>query len=188
MHALSLALAALLAASGVTSWPFKSTRGVPTPLELGDQGCNVRPDVNAPLVVDAFQDENIDGACAAIDPGIEADRPDTSEARIGPNTVSKQVGSGSAAFADSDLAGGLPGITVRNSTNDGPPYYLYSINWILGCTTTVSTQSVWAPIPDEAASVTCRTLLRNNYLNCDNGGVGGYINAGCLRYTFSVSA
>lgn len=174
MYALSIALAALLAASGVTCSPSKTTRNDVTPLEVGTQQCFPQP-TNGPLVIASTQDENIPNACDYFK-------------TIGPGTEIKQEGKGSADFEDSDSAGGQPGITYRVATDDGAPFYIYSINWISGCRTTVREQDVTSPISDQAASISCYALMSGNYVNCINGGVGGYIDVGCLRYSFSVAS
>lgn len=61
----------------------------------------------------------------------------------------------------------------------------YNVHWIPGCNTTIKTQEIWRPITDDK-SIQCVGLLKNNYLNCNNGGAGGWIDAGCLRYVFSL--
>lgn len=63
--------------------------------------------------------------------------------------------------------------------------YHYVAIWIPGCTTTVDKQDTKQPIPGDD-DVTCNTLLRNNYEACNNGGVGGWIDVGCLRFGFSI--
>lgn len=76
------------------------------------------------------------------------------------------------------------GVSIKVPVLLGPTYR-YNIHWISGCNTTVSEQSIWAPIPDDD-SVKCESLLSNDFVNCNNGGAGGWIDAGCLRYTFSI--
>jgi hypothetical protein len=82
----------------------------------------------------------------------------------------------------------------------------YKISWIEGCSVT-SEQSVEFPIADDRG-ITCGNLLRDNYYDCksttlkwnqadaiftntsqtgDNGGAGGWIDAGCVRYEFYVT-
>ncbi|KAJ5084908.1 hypothetical protein NUU61_009487 [Penicillium alfredii] len=46
-----------------------------------------------------------------------------------------------------------------------------------------NSQNFKQPLPDDS-SVTCRSLILNNYLKCNNGGGGGYISAGCVSYVF----
>ncbi|KXT05630.1 hypothetical protein AC578_5652 [Pseudocercospora eumusae] len=58
--------------------------------------------------------------------------------------------------------------------------YDYEVSWIQGCVTTVEKQSFVSPVPGHI----CEDIMRNAYKNCNNGGVGGYIDAGCVRYSF----
>lgn len=144
----SIALAALVAAVGVTSSPVKTTRADITPLELGQQNCFDafdHKDVNA-----EHQEDRIYKACQ-------------NTGNIGPDDA---------------------GISVKAPVMLGPTYR-YNIHWISGCNTTQPDQGIWFPIPDDE-SVTCETLLSNDFVNCNNGGAGGWIDAGCLRYTFSL--
>ncbi|KAF7557904.1 hypothetical protein G7Z17_g214 [Cylindrodendrum hubeiense] len=67
-------------------------------------------------------------------------------------------------------------------SDGGGIHYSYSVSWIDGCVTEVDTQSMQWPIGLDVAS--CRDLLVAAYSDCINGGVGGYIDAGCLRYHF----
>ncbi|KAK1999299.1 hypothetical protein LX36DRAFT_632705 [Colletotrichum falcatum] len=62
----------------------------------------------------------------------------------------------------------------------------YKISWIDGCETGVSEQDVYSPIKGDD-SVTCESIMRANYVSCNNGGAGGSIDAGCLRYDFYVT-
>jgi hypothetical protein len=84
----------------------------------------------------------------------------------------------------------------------------YKISWIEGCTVATE-QNVTFPIEGDEG-VTCANLLRDNYYRCKsttleyiqarydlllivldqtgiNGGAGGSIDAGCLRYDFYVT-
>ncbi|KAI8289747.1 hypothetical protein K4K60_007994 [Colletotrichum sp. SAR11_57] len=58
----------------------------------------------------------------------------------------------------------------------------FRITWIDGCKA-ASEQSLEFPIADDK-SITCASIMRENYLSCNNGGTGGQIDAGCLRYDF----
>ncbi|KAF2703709.1 hypothetical protein K504DRAFT_485513 [Pleomassaria siparia CBS 279.74] len=60
----------------------------------------------------------------------------------------------------------------------------YKISWIDGCSVTTE-QSVELPMEGDQG-VSCGNLLRDNYYDCNNGGAGGSIDAGCLRYDFYV--
>ncbi|KAK4210470.1 hypothetical protein QBC37DRAFT_390473 [Rhypophila decipiens] len=57
--------------------------------------------------------------------------------------------------------------------------YSYSVQWIRGCTE-FATMDVLTPAPKEG----CWWILQRTFLDCNNGGVGGYHEVGCLRYTF----
>ncbi|KAI8259044.1 hypothetical protein K4K58_002894 [Colletotrichum sp. SAR11_239] len=54
----------------------------------------------------------------------------------------------------------------------------FKISWIDGCETSVAEQNLDSPI-DGDAGVTCASLMRANYKSCNNGGAGGYRDAGC---------
>ncbi|KAI0841215.1 hypothetical protein F5Y06DRAFT_308130 [Hypoxylon sp. FL0890] len=60
----------------------------------------------------------------------------------------------------------------------------FKISWIDGCELDSDTQSQiqTSPVPD--TSVTCYSLFRHDYTDCNNGGIGGSRDAGCLRYEF----
>ncbi|KAJ0297604.1 hypothetical protein Brms1b_013568, partial [Colletotrichum noveboracense] len=62
----------------------------------------------------------------------------------------------------------------------------FKISWIDGCETSVAEQNLDSPIEGDAG-VTCASLMRANYKSCNNGGAGGYRDAGCLRYDFYVT-
>ncbi|KAL2859377.1 SGNH hydrolase-type esterase domain-containing protein [Aspergillus pseudodeflectus] len=59
----------------------------------------------------------------------------------------------------------------------------FRIRWNEGCKTTQNDQSPRFPLhPRE--DVTCQKMFWENWRNCNNGGVGGWRDAGCLRYEF----
>lgn len=60
--------------------------------------------------------------------------------------------------------------------------YLYEVQWLVGCGPITVAQEPRAPI---GKTWTCNQLLEGAYTGCDNGGVGGYLDAGCLTYTFT---
>jgi len=63
--------------------------------------------------------------------------------------------------------------------------YAFEIEWVDGCRTETETQDPIAPLdPGGDYGPQCLDLLRNAYKECNNGGVGGYIVVGCLRYEF----
>ncbi|KAG8354468.1 hypothetical protein FVEN_g7825 [Fusarium venenatum] len=63
----------------------------------------------------------------------------------------------------------------------GPSHLNYKISWKEGCNQ-FEEQSLNDPVDGE----TCYSLMRANYKSCNNGGAGGYRDAGCLRYEFYV--
>ncbi|PLN86921.1 hypothetical protein BDW42DRAFT_182290 [Aspergillus taichungensis] len=78
-------------------------------------------------------------------------------------------------------------VVSQTMTNNAP--YYYSISWIKGCRG--EKQSPYAPLgdykfPGSKDQVTCMNLMRRNWKECINGGVGGWRDAGCLRYEFKA--
>lgn len=57
---------------------------------------------------------------------------------------------------------------------------IFEIGWIDGCETETNSQSVGDPLGD--GSQTCEDIFLTAWESCNNGGVGGYIEAGCLTY------
>ncbi|RFU26068.1 hypothetical protein B7463_g10270, partial [Scytalidium lignicola] len=104
---------------------------------------------------------------------------------IDPDFQANYVGFSCADSANENMVPNSEPIIFHTITN-GTPYY-FAIYWITGCTTTVDQQNVWQPIGDSGdnADVTCISLLQGDYSNClTNHGVGGWAEAGCLRYVF----
>ncbi|KAI1333016.1 peptidase S8/S53 domain-containing protein [Xylariaceae sp. FL0255] len=62
--------------------------------------------------------------------------------------------------------------------------YDFSASWVPGCVTTVDTQNFGFPL-GSPSEITAYLLVREDYTMCDNGGVGGSCQAGCLLYTFT---
>ncbi|WQF85701.1 hypothetical protein CDEST_10715 [Colletotrichum destructivum] len=61
--------------------------------------------------------------------------------------------------------------------------YDFFVEWVWGCRTTSHFQSVGLPLGK--GGVTCHTIMRDNFLKCNNGGVGGNTQVGCLLFTFT---
>ncbi|GKT48097.1 uncharacterized protein ColSpa_08278 [Colletotrichum spaethianum] len=61
----------------------------------------------------------------------------------------------------------------------------YKVEWAAGCQTDVKSQSIRRPLRPISASPICDDLMRDNYLKCNNGGVGGKVQVGCLVYTYN---
>jgi hypothetical protein len=77
-----------------------------------------------------------------------------------------------------------PGETTQDVRFDGWfVTYRYTISWIDGCVTTVGRQDVSDPAGE--VGKTCSDIMKDNYLNCDNGGVGGTTQVGCLAMSFT---
>jgi hypothetical protein len=89
-----------------------------------------------------------------------------------------------------------PGVT--NMTSDslkelttyqdlvGRVNYSYEVEWRDddACTYMTEVQQIDQPLGGDDAW-DCRALFNEAYSGCVNGGVGGYLDAGCLRYTFT---
>lgn len=78
--------------------------------------------------------------------------------------------------------------------------YYYEVSWVEGCKTTVDLQDPYTPLGNDGPL--CKDLFVKAYARCkysapcfnnlllmhlllgDNDGIGGYIDAGCVRYTF----
>ncbi|KAK1988808.1 hypothetical protein LZ30DRAFT_577260 [Colletotrichum cereale] len=61
--------------------------------------------------------------------------------------------------------------------------YDFFVEWVPGCRTKDHYQRLDYPL--RKGGVNCHTIMRDNYLQCNNGGVGGSTQAGCLLYTFA---
>ncbi|EEY22377.1 predicted protein [Verticillium alfalfae VaMs.102] len=72
-------------------------------------------------------------------------------------------------------------------TNDAP--YWYKVWWKDGCELEGGQTEAYAsnPLMEENPGYTkCQEILIDNYKRCNNGGVGGNIQAGCLVYEFKA--
>ncbi|UKZ81306.1 hypothetical protein TrVFT333_009078 [Trichoderma virens FT-333] len=81
-----------------------------------------------------------------------------------------------------DLYMGPQNTTVWATTGFIETNLYFSVSWIDGCETTVDSQNAMLPLGNDMA---CSDILVKTYRDCINGGVGGYIDAGCLRYQFN---
>ncbi|OBR15220.1 exo-1,3-beta-D-glucanase [Colletotrichum higginsianum IMI 349063] len=59
------------------------------------------------------------------------------------------------------------------------------VEWAAACETDVEKQSIRRPLGEISAAPNCDSLMRDNYINCKNGGVGGKVQVGCLIYTYN---
>ncbi|KEZ41476.1 hypothetical protein SAPIO_CDS7623 [Scedosporium apiospermum] len=86
-------------------------------------------------------------------------------------------------MGDNDLLGpDDPPVRLRRVDTHGVNYD-FSCSWVPGCKTTVEKQSFGFPIGSPSA-ITAYLLVREDFTKCNNGGVGGSCQAGCLLYTF----
>ncbi|RYP91394.1 hypothetical protein DL770_002439 [Monosporascus sp. CRB-9-2] len=82
-----------------------------------------------------------------------------------------------------DLGPDTGGITLSMQDGDGINYW-YGVFWVQGCVTETATQNFRFPL-GSPSSITAYLLMRENYTKCNNGGVGGKVQVGCLEYTFT---
>ncbi|WQF77580.1 hypothetical protein CDEST_02594 [Colletotrichum destructivum] len=59
------------------------------------------------------------------------------------------------------------------------------VEWAAACETDVEKQSIRRPLGEISAAPNCDSLMRDNYGNCNNGGVGGKVQVDCLIYTYN---
>ncbi|KAI0205630.1 pectin lyase fold/virulence factor [Astrocystis sublimbata] len=62
--------------------------------------------------------------------------------------------------------------------------YDYRCEWVSGCVTEVDEQNYILPLGTDT-ELTSYNILVDNYQKCNNGGVGGTTQVGCLFYTFT---
>lgn len=179
-----IALIALVAVSGVVSSPAMTTptpTPVLTPLKVGQQVCFPDSGVSNPFVNPEHQFNQSIAACM-----------ETKRYTFAPDPLPMiHPGSPSIMF---DLNGPKqgteisdePGFAIKMESTDDDHFYYYNIHWIHGCQTTVPEQSVLAPISQDDPDSYCWNLLNRDYKDCNNGGRGGYIDVGCVRYSFQT--
>ncbi|KAA1122487.1 hypothetical protein PGTUg99_037689 [Puccinia graminis f. sp. tritici] len=100
---------------------------------------------------------------------------------INPGFQNQYTGVACAGSALKNIKPGDPEISFKTKTNGTP--YNYKISWLPACKTTVSEMNVYKPLPNDDKN-TCISLLRKSFTDCNNGGVGGSIDVGCVRYEF----
>ncbi|KAI1159223.1 pectate lyase superfamily protein-domain-containing protein [Nemania serpens] len=91
-------------------------------------------------------------------------------------------------FSDEDtqvdtIGPDTPDVTLHGTDQHGVNYD-YSAAWVDGCFTTVAEQSFGFPL-GSPSQITAYLLVREDYTKCNNGGVGGSCQVGCLLYTFT---
>lgn len=100
---------------------------------------------------------------------------------ISPDFQRQYTGFACVGSALRNIKPGDKEISFRTVTNGTP--YNYKISWLPNCKSTVSEMNVYQPLPNDSKT-TCLSLLRRAYTDCNNGGVGGSIDVGCVRYEF----
>ncbi|RYP57836.1 hypothetical protein DL769_009244 [Monosporascus sp. CRB-8-3] len=84
---------------------------------------------------------------------------------------------------DEYLGPGSPAIELNIKDGDDISYQ-YSASWVEGCVTSVDKQSYRFPL-GSPSQITAYLLVREAFTNCDNGGVGGKSQVGCLMFEFT---
>jgi hypothetical protein len=59
--------------------------------------------------------------------------------------------------------------------------YVFEVQWVDGC----DSDDSQSPTITADGGWSCEGLLKETYFGCNNGGVGGYIDDRCLRYSFT---
>ncbi|OLN87028.1 hypothetical protein CCHL11_06540 [Colletotrichum chlorophyti] len=74
---------------------------------------------------------------------------------------------------------------IRRRYTDGAGVnHDFRIIWEGGCRTTAHEQSPYRPLPGDSGP-NCYQIMKWNFRNCTNGGVGGSTKLGCLVYTYN---
>ncbi|TRX94651.1 hypothetical protein FHL15_004423 [Xylaria flabelliformis] len=114
----------------------------------------------------------------------ESDFPGHADIQSGDQDELSGIFSGiDVGTGDDDTIGpGDMAIRLRGVDGHGVNYD-YSCEWVAGCVTEVDRQSFRFPLGSPSL-ITAYLLVREDYTKCNNGGVGGSCQAGCLLYTF----
>jgi hypothetical protein len=94
-------------------------------------------------------------------------------------------------------------INLNTTTNDVP--YKYTVVWEPNCESSETEMNLYQPMPDNE-DANCMSLMQNNFKDCKlhdscytgtsytditltghNGGIGGSISVGCVKYEFKAS-
>lgn len=185
-----IALVALVAVCGVAASPAKTTPTVsalpPTStlpaVEWGQQNCFGDSGVSNPFVDKDYQKHQSGEACLITRPSPMVDdteppiiKPDSPSVLFDLDGVRKELLEGL----------GEPGFAVMMKSTDDDHFYYYNFHWISGCDT-VSEQNAFWSRSTNGTQLSCMDFLANDYQNCNNGGRGGWIDIGCLRYSFQT--
>ncbi|CAI0654848.1 unnamed protein product [Colletotrichum noveboracense] len=89
--------------------------------------------------------------------------------------------------ADKVIKKGIRGAQVTYQGNVNDVLYTYNIFWMDGCEMDVDEVNAMVPLGKTGEGVTCTQFMIDNYKKCNNGGIGGTIQAGCVVYEFKAS-
>lgn len=106
---------------------------------------------------------------------------------VQPDWVNQYSGWACAGVANKQIGPDDQPMDWKTTTND--VVYHYHLEWIKGCKTTVDKQNVANPLNVKDPGY---TLCQESYVKCythctGNGGAGGSLDQGCLRYSFTIS-
>lgn len=110
---------------------------------------------------------------------------------IQPATVSSLSGWACVGTAITPIKRGDPATNIHFLSVDGKVPYQYNIYWRDGCLldSEVGYDAVFPANPlgvKDPGHTACQDLLVDNYKKCNNGGVGGSVQVGCLVYEFKA--
>ncbi|SPJ87141.1 uncharacterized protein FTOL_12166 [Fusarium torulosum] len=139
----------------------------------GDDAPQTPADSNAP------EPEDPRPTTAAEDNHDEEPHPPTSNIPRPEETAPIQKGDNAEPQAPGTIkvAKVSPGSKPYSAVHKGGKVnYWYEVSWVEGCKTTVDSQDVAYPINDKGPR--CTDIFKSAFKSCDNGDVGGYIEAG----------
>ena len=87
------------------------------------------------------------------------------------------------------IKAGEPGSFINWHTVEHGVPYQYNVYWKDECELETGQTEMYASNPldeQDPGDTKCQDILRDNYKRCNNGGVGGSIEAGCLVYEFKA--
>ncbi|KAK1961974.1 hypothetical protein LY78DRAFT_706121 [Colletotrichum sublineola] len=158
--------------------PDIGPRSNDSPIRRGSSSFSrvVRPRANAPFELHA----------------VECHDPEWPEYKGHGDVHRDRIDHGALTFCESDLARSTL-TTVDDVKNhplhawrwryydDRKIYQDYKVHWRVNCRTIQGFQDIEFPLGPNGPS--CIDIMRDNYIKCNNGGIGGSTQAGCLVYT-----
>lgn len=95
--------------------------------------------------------------------------------------VDKAAGLFYASISDSEMTSDSEKFSKDYWANNNVNY-MFEVAWVPGCKYTSDSQNTATPI---GGHPNCEDLMKETFYGCNNGGVGGSIEAGCLTYSFT---